>query len=43
VIGFFVLLAVLGWHPNEPHKAKKAEFPAKVSTAVRNEAYSAGV
>jgi Na+/H+ antiporter NhaD/arsenite permease-like protein len=24
VIGFFVLLAVLGWHPNAPHKAKSA-------------------
>ena len=22
VVGFFVLLAVLGWHPNAPHKAK---------------------
>jgi Na+/H+ antiporter NhaD/arsenite permease-like protein len=27
VIGFFVLLAVLGWHPNAPHKAKTAETP----------------
>jgi Na+/H+ antiporter NhaD/arsenite permease-like protein len=24
VIGFFVLLAVLGWHPNAPHKSKPA-------------------
>jgi len=24
VIGFFFLLAVLGWHPNAPHKAKPA-------------------
>jgi Na+/H+ antiporter NhaD/arsenite permease-like protein len=24
VIGFFVLYAVLGWHPNPPHKAKPA-------------------
>jgi Na+/H+ antiporter NhaD/arsenite permease-like protein len=24
VIGFFVLLAVLGWHPNAPHKTKSA-------------------
>jgi Na+/H+ antiporter NhaD/arsenite permease-like protein len=24
VIGFFVLLAMLGWHPNAPHKAKPA-------------------
>jgi hypothetical protein len=22
VIGFFVLLAILGWHPNAPHKAR---------------------
>jgi Na+/H+ antiporter NhaD/arsenite permease-like protein len=29
VIGFFVLLAVLGWHPNAPHKAKPvAQVPA---------------
>jgi hypothetical protein len=28
VIGFFVLLAVLGWHPNAPHKASVAEKPA---------------
>src|SRR5262245_60602720 len=24
VIGFFVLLLVLGWHPNEPHKSDRA-------------------
>ena len=24
VVGFFVLLAVLGWHPNAPHKTKAA-------------------
>jgi Na+/H+ antiporter NhaD/arsenite permease-like protein len=24
VIGFFVLYAVLGWHPNAPHKTKPA-------------------
>jgi Na+/H+ antiporter NhaD/arsenite permease-like protein len=29
VIGFFVLLAVLGWHPNPPHKAKKAAATAQ--------------
>jgi Na+/H+ antiporter NhaD/arsenite permease-like protein len=29
VIGFFVLLAVLGWHPNAPHKAQAS--PAKAS------------
>ena len=28
VIGFFVLLAVLGWHPNPPHKAKAAATPS---------------
>jgi len=27
VIGFIVLYAVLGWHPNAPHKAKPAETP----------------
>ena len=32
VIGFFVLLAVLGWHPNAPHKTKAAAFaPAPAS------------
>jgi Na+/H+ antiporter NhaD/arsenite permease-like protein len=25
VIGFFVMLAILGWHPNAPHKAPRAE------------------
>jgi len=35
VIGFFVLLSVLGWHPNAPHKDKPAaETP-------RSSAYSA--
>jgi Na+/H+ antiporter NhaD/arsenite permease-like protein len=24
VIGFFVMLAILGWHPNAPHKAPRA-------------------
>jgi Na+/H+ antiporter NhaD/arsenite permease-like protein len=28
VIGFFVLLAMLGWHPNAPHKAKPAATPS---------------
>ena len=27
VVGFFVMLAVIGWHPDPPHK-KKAELPA---------------
>jgi hypothetical protein len=32
VIGFFVLLAVMGWHPNERHKDRKTEAPgAKVA------------
>lgn len=26
VVGFFVLLAVLGWHPNPPHKARVSVF-----------------
>jgi len=25
VIGFFVLLTVLGWHPNAPHKPARAQ------------------
>ncbi len=28
VIGFFVLLAVLGWHPDEPHKRAPASIAA---------------
>ena len=28
VVGFFVLLAVLGWHPDDKHKAKQATPPA---------------
>ena len=27
VVGFFVMLAVLGWHPDPPHK-KRVELPA---------------
>ena len=27
VLGFFVMLAVIGWHPDPPHK-KRAELPA---------------
>jgi hypothetical protein len=27
VIGFFVMLAVLGWHPNAPHKTHRASLP----------------
>jgi hypothetical protein len=34
VIGFFVLFAVLGWHPNAPHKSKPvAQFPATAGSA----------
>jgi Na+/H+ antiporter NhaD/arsenite permease-like protein len=34
VIGFFVLYAVLGWHPNAPHKAKPvAQVPVSGATA----------
>jgi Na+/H+ antiporter NhaD/arsenite permease-like protein len=28
VIGFFVMLAILGWHPNEKHKATSPAVPA---------------
>jgi Na+/H+ antiporter NhaD/arsenite permease-like protein len=28
VIGFFVLLAVLGWHPNAPHKTQTSLIPS---------------
>ena len=31
VIGFFVLLAVMGWHPNERHKAAPAKPAASVT------------
>jgi Na+/H+ antiporter NhaD/arsenite permease-like protein len=37
VIGFFVLLAVLGWHPNAPHKSK----PAAAAPTPSGQAYSA--
>jgi Na+/H+ antiporter NhaD/arsenite permease-like protein len=33
VIGFFVMLAILGWHPNEKHKAASPAIPA--ATAIR--------
>ena len=32
VIGFFVLLAVLGWHPNAPHKAKPVADAGAIAT-----------
>jgi Na+/H+ antiporter NhaD/arsenite permease-like protein len=36
VIGFFVLLAVLGWHPNAPHKANRAaaDTPASIPYSI---------
>jgi Na+/H+ antiporter NhaD/arsenite permease-like protein len=37
VVGFFVLLAVLGWHPNAPHKSK----PAGAASTPSGHAYSA--
>jgi len=33
VIGFFVLLVVLGWHPDAKHKAKQAIPPAAAAVA----------
>jgi Na+/H+ antiporter NhaD/arsenite permease-like protein len=33
VIGFFVMLAILGWHPNEKHKALSPAVP--VAAAIR--------
>src|SRR4051795_8557728 len=36
VIGFFVLFALIGWHPNAPHKAK----PAAAAQTQRPVAYS---
>ncbi len=33
VVGFFVLLAVLGWHPNERHKAANPAPPAGIAAA----------
>ena len=31
VVGFFVMLAVLGWHPDPPHKKRAATDPIQVS------------
>ena len=33
LLGFFVMLAVLGWHPDAPHKRTTAADPARVSVA----------
>ena len=38
VLGFFVMLASVGWVPNEPHKAKPA---AEIETTPHSAAYSA--
>ena len=32
VVGFFVMLAVLGWHPHEKHKDDAIAPPAAVSS-----------
>ncbi len=37
VIGFFVMLAVLGWHPDEDHK-KRTDVPQPVTVAATVEA-----
>ena len=34
VVGYFVLLAVLGWHPDAPHARKAAEPPAPSSITI---------
>jgi Na+/H+ antiporter NhaD/arsenite permease-like protein len=31
VVGFFVLLYTLGWHPHEPHKEKHMQQPEEIS------------
>ena len=33
VVGFFVLFAVLGWHPNAPHKKAAATPPTRTAAA----------
>ena len=35
VIGFFVMLALLGWHPHEPHKTSFRESVRQAPSAVR--------
>ena len=35
VVGFFVMLAVLGWHPDEAHKRKRIDVVAPVATVAR--------
>jgi hypothetical protein len=33
VVGFFVLLATLGWHPDEQHKHRRTPAPAAALAA----------
>src|SRR5204863_3326000 len=37
VIGFFVMFAMLGWHPNAPHKAKPAGETSGVAANTRGQ------
>jgi Na+/H+ antiporter NhaD/arsenite permease-like protein len=37
VVGFFVLLAVLGWHPNERHKGEPPKVPTTASLPALND------
>ena len=41
VIGFFFMLAILGWHPNEPHKKKQADAAATQSAALYSASWDA--
>jgi len=41
VIGFFFMLAVLGWHPNEPHKKKQAGAAATQSASLYSASWDA--
>jgi hypothetical protein len=34
VVGYFVLLATLGWHPDEEHKQRRAQKPVADLNAV---------
>jgi hypothetical protein len=35
VIGFFVMLSVVGWHPDPPHRKAGGEPPAAVVLTLR--------
>jgi hypothetical protein len=39
IIGFFVMLATVGWQPHEPHKAKRTSLtvPSVVAFAAHDE------